>query len=123
MKSPFASVTLGRFFLCGALVLPALAAGPAAAQSTWYGAKQSPAVDDPRAAACLALALGRLEEAQDIYPPNGLARAAETLNVPVVIDALAKCRIALRAFPAEPKVIVAHYNAAYTLTVLLFGFK
>jgi hypothetical protein len=41
----------------------------------------------------------------------------------VVLDALAKCRIALRAFPAEPKVIVAHYNAAFTLSVLLFGFK
>ena len=67
--------------------------------------------------------MGGPVDAQDIDPPNGLARAAAQFNVSVVIDAVAKCRIALHAFPAEPKVIVAHYNAAYSLSVLLFGFN
>jgi TPR repeat protein len=98
------------------------AAGPAAAQSSWFGAEQTAAVTDPRAAACLSLALGDPDPAEGINP-NGLAGAAERFEVAVVLDALAKCRLALRAFPAEPKVIVAHYNAAFTLSVLLFGFK
>ena len=122
MKSAFGYVTIRGCTLGYALALT-LAAGPAAAQSTWFGAKQSAAVDDPKAVACLALALGGPVDAQDIDPPNGLARAAAQFNVSVVIDAVAKCRIALHAFPAEPKVIVAHYNAAYTLSVLLFGFN
>jgi hypothetical protein len=121
MNSAFASVTLRCRTLCYALALT-LAAGPAAAQSSWFGAEQTAAVTDPRAAACLSLALGDPDPAQGINP-NGLAGAAERFEVAVVLDALAKCRIALRAFPAEPKVIVAHYNVAFTLSVLLFGFK
>ena len=63
--------------------------------------------------------MGGPDPAQGINP-NGLAGAAERFEVAVVLDALAKCRLALRAFPAEPKVIVA---PAFTLSVLLFGFK
>lgn len=121
MKSAFDDVTLRCRTLCHALALT-LAAGPAAAQSSWFGAEQTAAVTDPRAAACLSLALGDPDPAEGINP-NGLAGAAERFEVAVVLDALAKCRIALRAFPAEPKVIVGQYNAAFTLSVLLFGFK
>lgn len=129
MKSAFDHVTRRRCTLCYALALElvlaltlTLFAGSAAAQSSWFGAQQSAAITDPRAAACVSLALGDPDPAQGINP-NGLAKAAELFDVPVVLDALAKCRIALRAFPAERKVIVAHYNAAFTLSVLLFGFK
>jgi hypothetical protein len=99
-----------------------LAAGPAAAQSTWFGAKQTEAVRDPRAAACVSLALGKPDAANG-FDQNALTAVAATFDITPVLDALATCRIALHAFPAEPKVIVAHYNAAFTLAVLLFGFN
>lgn len=114
-------MTLRRCALCGVLPLM-LAAGPAAAQSTWFGAKQTEAVNDPRATTCLSLALRKPDPADGLNP-NGLADVAVTFQVTPIIDALATCRIALHAFPAEPKVIVAHYNAAFTLAVLLFGFN
>lgn len=121
MKSPFDHSRLRCGTLCCALALT-LAAGPAAAQSTWFGAKQTTAIDDPRAAACVSLALGKPDPANG-FDQNALTDVAATFNVTPVLDALATCRIALRAFPAEPKVIVGHYNAAFTLAVLLFGFN
>ena len=122
MRSPFVHVVHRCCVLCGALVSVALAPSPAAAQSTWFGAKQTEAVNDPRAAACVSLALGKPDPANG-FDQNALTVAAATFNVTPVLDALAACRIALRAFPAEPKVIVGHYNAAFTLAVLLFGFN
>jgi len=112
---------LRYFALCGVLAL-VLASAPATAQSTWFGAKQTEAVTDPRAAACIALALGKPDPANG-FDQNALAYVAATFDVTPVFDALATCRIALRAFPAEPKVIVAHYNAAFTLAILLFGYN
>jgi hypothetical protein len=122
MKSAFDDMTLPGCTLGYALALTLAASPAAAAQSSWFGAEQTAAINDPRAAECFSLALGVPDPAEGINP-NGLAGAAERFEVAVVLDALAKCRIALRAFPAEPKVIVAQYNAAFTLSVLLFGFK
>lgn len=121
MKSPFARLVLWCFALCGVLTLT-LAAPAATAQSSWFGAPQTAAVTDPRAAACLSLALTKPGAAEGLNT-NGLADVGERFELTAVFDALATCRIALRAFPAEPKVIVAHYNAAFTLAVLLFGFN
>jgi TPR repeat protein len=120
MRSAFGSPTLPWCVLCGVSALTL--APPAAAQSSWFGVSQTAAVNDPRAAACVSLALGKPEPAHG-FNPNGLAGVAETFDLTPVFDAVATCRIALRAFPAEPKVIVAHYNAAFTLSVILFGFK
>ena len=50
MKSAFGYMTLRGCTLGYALALT-LAAAPAAAQSTWFGAQQSAAVDDPKAVA------------------------------------------------------------------------
>jgi TPR repeat protein len=122
MKSPFVHAALGCCVLCTASVLTTLAASPAAAQSTWFGARQTDAVADPRAAACVSLALGKPDPANG-FDQNALTAVAATFDITPVLDALATCRIALRAFPAEPKVIVGHYNAAFTLAVLLFGFN
>src|SRR5262249_38275061 len=99
-----------------------LAAPPAKAQSTWFGAKQTAAVNDPKATACISLALGNHDPPFD-FSQNLLEGAAARFDIPAVEDALAACRIALRASPGEPKVIVAHLNAALTLSMLLFGFK
>ena len=102
MKSAFGYMTLRGCTLGYALALT-LAAGPAAAQSTWFGAQQSAAVDDPKAVACLALALGGPVDAQDIDPPNGLARAAAQFNVSVVIDAVRSAALRFTLFPRSPK--------------------
>jgi len=111
-----------RGLILGCLFAPAFAADPAAAQSTWFGAKQTAAVNDPKATACVSLALGTHDPPYD-FSQNLLESAAARFDMPAVEDAVAMCRIALRAFPGEPKVIVAHFNAALTLSMLLFGFK
>ena len=121
MTSAFPFPALRSCALSG-LLASTLAATPAAAGSSWSGVPRPAAVNDPRVVACVSLALGKPEPARGLNP-NGLAGVAETFEVTPVFDALATCRIALRAFPAEPKVIVAHYNAAFTLAVLLFGFN
>lgn len=121
MTSAFAFPALRSRALSG-LLASTLAATPAAAESSWFGVPQTAAVNDPRVVACVSLALGKPEPARGLNP-NGLAGVAETFEVTPVFDALATCRIALRAFPAEPKVIVAHYNAAFTVAALLFGFN
>ena len=106
----------------GCVIALTFAAHPAAAQSTWFGAKQTAAVNDPKATACISLALGNHDPPFD-FSQNLLEGAAARFDMPAVEDAVAMCRIALRAFPGEPKVIVAHFNAALTFSMLLFGFK
>jgi len=111
-----------RGLILGCLFALTFAVHPARAQSTWFGAKQTAAVNDPKATACVSLALGTHDPPYD-FSQNLLEGAAARFDMPAVEDALATCRIALRAFPDEPKVIVAHFNAALTLSMLLFGFK
>lgn len=43
------------------------------------------------------------------------------LDVGGLTEAAAECRAALAAFPAEPKVIIAHYNAMEAIHLILFG--
>jgi hypothetical protein len=88
--------------------------GPAMAQSAALG--------DPRVKRCLHMALRR--ENPDIAPMETLVEnAAMMLDVPVLLDGFAACRLALAAFPSEPKVIIAHYNAVEMVTMILFGIR
>ena len=80
-----------------------------------------PAVlNDPIVKACRLLAARRTDPK---VAPGGSAVevAAMMFELEPVFDAVTKCRTALAAYPNEPKVIIAHYNASEALSILVFG--
>jgi hypothetical protein len=101
--------------------LPAFADEP-----TWFGAKQTAAIHDPRAVACIELGVrgeGPDSGSQKNMYGSAVEMAAATLNIAALEDAFAKCRLAFRAFPSEPKVVVAHYATESSVAIILFGLK
>jgi hypothetical protein len=79
-----------------------------------------PAVlDDPVVKRCRLLAARRTDP--NAFPDPAVEKAAMMFQIEPVLDAVAVCRAALAAYPNEPKVIVAHYNASDALSMLLFG--
>jgi TPR repeat protein len=83
---------------------------------------QSPALSDPRVKRCLFMALRRENPKLDAITTT-VDEALAMLDIPALLDGFTTCRAALAAFPAEPKVIVAHYNAVEAVAVLLFGIE
>jgi TPR repeat protein len=82
-----------------------------------------PAVlNDPVVKRCRLLAARRTDPS--IPPPmTAVEKAAMTFQIEPVLDAVATCRVALAAYPNEPSVIIAHYNASEALSGLALGPK
>jgi len=103
----------------------ALAAGCSAARAeepTWFGAKQTAAAHDPLSVACIEKGLpgGGANHDPTTAP---VVEAMYRLDLPELEDAFAKCRLAFRAFPSEPKIVVAHATTESMVALLLFGLK
>ena len=82
-----------------------------------------PAVlNDPVVKRCRLLAARRADPS--IPPPmTAVEKAAMMFQIEPVLDAVATCRVALAAYPNEPSVIIAHYNASEALSGLALGPK
>lgn len=80
------------------------------------------ALSDPRVTRCLFLGLRRQDPALDGITAH-VEKSAMLFEIAGVTEAVAACRAAIEALPAEPKVIIAHYNAVEAISLLLFGFK
>jgi TPR repeat protein len=83
---------------------------------------QSPALGDARVKRCLFMALRRENPKLDAATTT-VDQAFSLFDIPVVLDGFTSCRVAFAAFPAEPKVVIAHYNAVEAVAVLLFGIR
>jgi TPR repeat protein len=113
-----------------AILAAALAAGlPAGAQTASEPVAQGlhigspPSVlNDPMVKHCRELAARRMDPNLDSLT-TAVDKAAMTLNLEPVLDAVATCRAALARFPNEPKVIIAQYNASESLSLLALGLK
>ncbi len=82
-----------------------------------------PAVlNDPIVKRCRLLAARRVDPTLDSITA-AVDRAMVLFELETVFDAVAACRAALAAYPNEPKVIIAHYNASEDLSVLALGLK
>jgi len=79
-------------------------------------------LNDPIVTRCRMLAARRLDPTLDSLT-TAVDQAAIQFNIAPVFDAVAACRAALAAYPNEPKVIVAQYNASEALSVLALGLK
>jgi TPR repeat protein len=103
-----------------ALLVSALIAATATGGGLGPAIAQSAALQDARVTRCLQMALRR--ENPKLPPTETVVeRAAMMFEIPVVLDGFAACRLALAAFPAEPKVVIAEYNAAEMMRLLVFG--
>ncbi|HRD76765.1 MAG TPA: hypothetical protein PK264_12660, partial [Hyphomicrobiaceae bacterium] len=69
---------------------------------------------------CLFLALRRQNPKLDAMTTT-VENAGAILDIPIVLDAVATCRLAAAKFPADKDVIIATYTATEVLNVLLFG--
>ncbi|MFO1184463.1 MAG: hypothetical protein U1E56_06730 [Bauldia sp.] len=98
---------------------PAVAAAP---QASRLPVSSAAALADPTVMRCRSLAARRMDPAKDALF-TVVENAVALLNLEVVHDAVAVCRAALAAFPAEPRVIVAHANAAEALSLIVFGMR
>jgi TPR repeat protein len=78
--------------------------------------------ENPHVERCLFLGLRRQDPKLSAIVTH-VEEAAFILDTAGVTEAVAQCRAALAAFPAEPKVIIAHYNAVEAMMMLLFGIK
>jgi len=85
--------------------------------------RSSPEVrNDPAVTNCRQLAARRVDSTQDSVS-TVVEKAMFELRTEVVLDAVARCRVALALYPNEPDVIVAHYNASEALLTILLGMK
>jgi hypothetical protein len=117
-------------WIASALVAIALACSPSAVAQAPPGAMQdglhvgSPAsvLNDPVVKRCRLLAARRTDPNLDSLT-TAVERAAMEFRLEPVFDAVATCRAALKAYPNEPKVIIAHYNASEALSILALGLK
>lgn len=79
---------------------------------------------DPRVQRCRALAARRAGDDPDLTSIDTVVeRAAALLELAPVLDAVATCRAALRAFPNEPAVIIPHFTASESLSLLVLGIR
>jgi TPR repeat protein len=94
--------------------------GPAPAKEGLHVGSPPAVLNDPIVKACRLLAARRTDPK---VAPGGSAVevAAMMFELGPVFDAVTKCRGALAAYPDEPKVIIAHYNASEALSMLVFG--
>ena len=82
----------------------------------------SSVLDDPVVKHCRLLAARRTDP--NIEPEStAVEKALYEFKLEPVFDAVATCRAALAAYPNEPKVIIAHYNASEALSMLALGLK
>jgi TPR repeat protein len=79
-------------------------------------------LNDPIVKRCRMLAARRVDPTLDSLT-TAVDQAAVQFNIAPVFEAVAACRAALAAYPNEPKVIVAQYNASEALSVLALGLK
>jgi TPR repeat protein len=79
-------------------------------------------LDDPVVKRCRLLAARRTDPKIDPIQ-TAVENAAFAFRTEIVLDAVAICRAALAAYPNEPKVIIAHYNASEALSMLALGLK
>jgi hypothetical protein len=78
--------------------------------------------NDPLVKSCRQLAARRTEDASDSIT-TAVEKAMYEFRMEIVADALARCRLALARYPAEPDVIIAHYTASEAVHILLLGLK
>jgi TPR repeat protein len=78
--------------------------------------------NDPAVANCRQLAARRVDSTQDSVS-TVVEKAMFELRTEVILDAVARCRVALALYPNEPDVIVAHYNASEALLTIMLGMK
>src|SRR5205085_1564100 len=77
-------------------------------------------LNDPTVQRCRQLAARRMDPKLNSLTA-AVDVAAMEFRIEPVFDAVATCRAALKAYPNEPKVIIAHYNASEALSVLALG--
>ena len=103
--------------------------GPLRAQPATVGPAhglrtRSPAavLADPRVHRCRELAARRAANGPSFTSLDTVVeKAAILFELEPVFDGVASCRAALAAFPTEPSVVIPHFTAAESLSVLAFG--
>ncbi len=94
--------------------------GPAPVKEGLHVGSPPVVLDDPIVKACRLLAARRTDP--KVTPGTSAVEfAAMMFDLEPVFDAVTKCRAALAAYPNEPKVIIAHYNASEALSMMVFG--
>ena len=97
----------------------AQSASPPGKERLYIGSPPS-VLDGPIVKRCRLLA-GRRSDPQLNSVTTAVDKAVDTFNLKIIFDAVATCRAALAAYPTEPKVIIAHYNASESLSALMLG--
>jgi TPR repeat protein len=106
---------------CGAAA--AVTSTPASAQEQGLHVDSPPAVlNDPIVQRCRLLAARRTDPKINALT-TAVEEAAMRLQLEPVFDGVATCRAALARYPNEPKVIIAHYNASESMSMLIFGIR
>ncbi len=77
---------------------------------------------DPTVRRCRLMAVRGVDPAANAGS-SPVETAASYFRVEPVFDAVATCRAALAAYPSEPAVIIAQYNASEALKMLALGLK
>ena len=97
-------------------------AGPSSGGDGLHVGSPPAVLDDPVVKRCRVIAARRMDPTLDPLT-TAVDVAARLLELAPVFDAVATCRAALAAYPNEPKVIIAQYNASEALSVLTLGVR
>ena len=117
---------LSRILVASLLVLLALEGGasaqnaPSLAHRALHIGSPPKVLNDPIVKRCRVLAARRMDPSENSMT-SAVEKATAILDVELVFDAVAACRAALMAYPNEPQVIIAHYNAMEILSAIVLG--